>query len=213
MQDEDLMVTITIEPPEASFEQLTGLSEEQTLDVIAHTLAEVGVEEPVEVGVLISTDEQLRILNRDFREIDASTDVLSFPFQDEPMVQAPADQLWQPEPEDAPGMNGATTEALAEFEDADDDDEVGGDLEGFEEEEDDRFLYLGDIAISHETATRQAAQAGHSLGWECAYLLAHGVLHLVGYDDKSDEDAKEMRIAEAHYLQIFGVEISRRTAQ
>ena len=51
MQDDDLMVTITIEPPEASFEQLTGLSEEQTLDVIAHTLAEVGVEEPVEVGV------------------------------------------------------------------------------------------------------------------------------------------------------------------
>jgi probable rRNA maturation factor len=79
MQDDDLMVTITIEPPETSFEQLTGLSEEQTLDVIAQTLAQAGIDEPVEVGVLISTDEQLRILNRDFREIDAATDVLSFP--------------------------------------------------------------------------------------------------------------------------------------
>jgi probable rRNA maturation factor len=205
MQDDDLMVTITIEPPEASFEQLSGLSEEQTLDVIAHTLAEVGVEEPVEVGVLISTDEQLRILNRDFREIDASTDVLSFPFQDEPMVQAPADQLWQPEPDDAPGMNGATTDTLADYADAGDDDEVGDDLEELEEEEDDRFLYLGDIAISHETAARQAAQAGHSLGWECAYLLAHGVLHLVGYDDKTEAGYQAMTARQEKILAELGI--------
>src|SRR6185312_16027564 len=206
MQDDDLMVTITIEPPEASFEQLTGLTEEQTLEVIAHTLSEVGVEEPVEVGVLISTDEQLRILNRDFREIDAATDVLSFPFQDEPMVQAPADQLWQPEPDDAPGMNGATTDAMADFGAEIDDDEVGDDLEEFEdEEEDDRFLYLGDIAISHETATRQAAQAGHSLGWECAYLLAHGVLHLVGYDDKTEAGYQAMTARQEKVLAELGI--------
>jgi probable rRNA maturation factor len=203
MQDDDLMVTITIEPPEESFEQLTGLNEESMLDVIAHTLAEVGVEEPVEVGVLISTDEQLRILNRDFREIDAPTDVLSFPFQDEPMVTAPADQLWQPEAEDAPGMNGATTEALEEFVDAsdDDDDDVGDDLD----EEDDRFLYLGDIAISHETMARQAAQAGHSVGWECAYLLAHGVLHLVGYDDKTDAGYQAMISRQEKILAELGI--------
>src|SRR3954452_8431606 len=55
MDEDDLLVTITVEPPEGSFQQLTGLGEEQTLDVIAHTLAHVGVETPVEVGVLIST--------------------------------------------------------------------------------------------------------------------------------------------------------------
>jgi probable rRNA maturation factor len=199
------MVTITIEPPEASFEQLTGLTEEQTLDVIAQALAQVGVEEPVEVGVLISTDEQLRILNRDFREIDAPTDVLSFPFQDEPMIQAPAEQLWQPEADDAPGMNGATTDATLDYGAAPDEDEddLGDDTEDFEEE--DRFLYLGDIAISHETAARQAAQAGHSLGWECAYLLAHGVLHLVGYDDKSDAGYQAMVAQQEEILAQVGI--------
>ncbi len=202
------MVTITIEPPEASFEQLTGLTEEQTLDVIAQALAQVGVEEPVEVGVLISTDVQLRILNRDFREIDAATDVLSFPFQDEPMVQAPAEQLWQPEAEDAPGKNGATSDATPDFGAATDEDEddIGDELDDLEDEEEEaRFLYLGDIAISHETAARQAAQAGHSLGWECAYLLAHGVLHLVGYDDKTDAGYQAMVAQQEKILAQVGI--------
>jgi probable rRNA maturation factor len=207
MEEDDLMVTITIEPPEASFEQLTGLTEEQTLDVIAQALAQVGVEEPVEVGVLISTDEQLRILNRDFREIDAATDVLSFPFQDEPMVQAPAEQLWQPESEDTPGMNGAATDATLDFGAATDEDEddIGDELDDLEDEEEDRFLYLGDIAISHETASRQAAQAGHSLGWECAYLLAHGVLHLVGYDDKTEAGYQAMVAQQEKILAQAGI--------
>jgi probable rRNA maturation factor len=210
LEEEDLMVTITIEPPEASFEQLTGLTEEQTLEVIAQSLAQVGVEEPVEVGVLISTDEQLRILNRDFREVDAATDVLSFPFQDEPMVQAPSEQLWQAEAEEAPGMNGATTDAALDFgaatDEAEDEDDIGDDLDVLEDEEgEDRFLYLGDIAISHETAARQATQAGHSLGWECAYLLAHGVLHLVGYDDKSDAGYQAMVAQQEKILAQVGI--------
>jgi large subunit ribosomal protein L21 len=99
----------------------------------------------------------------------------------------------------------ATAEALADFADAGDDDEVGDDLEEFEDEEDDRFLYLGDIAISHETATRQAAQAGHSLGWECAYLLAHGVLHLVGYDDKTDAGYQAMTARQEKILAELGI--------
>ena len=38
------------------------------------------------------------------------------------------------------------------------------------------------------------------------------MLHLVGYDDKSAAEAREMRAAEARYLQQFGVEASRRAA-
>jgi probable rRNA maturation factor len=118
------------------------------------------------------------------------------------MVTAPADQLWQPEVEDAPGMNGATMDALAEFADASDgDDDTGDDLD----EEDDRFLYLGDIAISHETMARQAAQAGHSVGWECAFLLAHGVLHLVGYDDKTDAGYQAMISRQEKILAELGI--------
>jgi len=43
--------------------------------------------------------------------------------------------------------------------------------------------YLGDVVISMETAARQAAEAGRPLLHEVAWLAAHGVLHLVGYDD------------------------------
>jgi probable rRNA maturation factor len=41
---------------------------------------------------------------------------------------------------------------------------------------------LGDVAISLETAQRQAGQSGKPLKEECAFLLIHGILHLLGYD-------------------------------
>lgn len=52
--------------------------------------------------------------------------------------------------------------------------------------------HLGDIALARETVTRQAGQAGHSVSWECAYLFAHGILHLVGYDDQTDAGYQAM---------------------
>ena len=39
------------------------------------------------------------------------------------------------------------------------------------------------------------------------------MLHLVGYDDKSPEDAEEMQAAEARFLEKFGVKMSRRATQ
>jgi probable rRNA maturation factor len=55
---------------------------------------------------------------------------------------------------------------------------------------------LGDVVISVETAERQALQAGHTLQSELELLIAHGVLHLLGYDDETDEGAEEMRVRE-----------------
>ena len=52
----------------------------------------------------------------------------------------------------------------------------------------------GDIAISIETAGRQAAEHGHSLAEELRILLLHGVLHLAGYDHETDQG--EMRARE-----------------
>lgn len=46
--------------------------------------------------------------------------------------------------------------------------------------------YLGDVAISLETASRQAAEAGHGVERELAILLIHGLLHLCGYDHTRD---------------------------
>jgi probable rRNA maturation factor len=46
--------------------------------------------------------------------------------------------------------------------------------------------YLGDIAISVETAARQARQMEHSLDRELEILALHGYLHLLGFDHERD---------------------------
>jgi probable rRNA maturation factor len=51
---------------------------------------------------------------------------------------------------------------------------------------------LGDVVVSVPTAARQAAAAGHSLAAEVTMLLAHGLLHLRGWDH--DTVAKERRM-------------------
>lgn len=61
--------------------------------------------------------------------------------------------------------------------------------------------YIGDIAISYPTASRQAEEVGQSLDAEFAHLLVHGILHLCGYDHvNSPEDEAAMRAREEHYL-------------
>jgi probable rRNA maturation factor len=54
----------------------------------------------------------------------------------------------------------------------------------------------GDLAISLETAARQAAEFGHSLRDEVRVLLLHGVLHLAGFDHETDDGEMAVREAE-----------------
>jgi probable rRNA maturation factor len=51
---------------------------------------------------------------------------------------------------------------------------------------------LGDVVISLETAQRQAAAQRHSLGRELEWLLLHGTLHLLGYDDTTEDGLQDM---------------------
>ncbi len=53
-------------------------------------------------------------------------------------------------------------------------------------------LYLGDIIISVDTAARQAEQQEHSLTVELAWLAAHGLLHLLGWDHPDEESLMQM---------------------
>ncbi len=59
---------------------------------------------------------------------------------------------------------------------------------------------LGDIIISIERATSQAAEYGHSLKRELAFLCVHGMLHLLGYDHQEENDTREMRKLEEEIL-------------
>jgi len=52
---------------------------------------------------------------------------------------------------------------------------------------------LGDVVISLETASRQAVKHRRDALSEVTMLLAHGLLHLVGYDHETDEEEREMK--------------------
>lgn len=57
--------------------------------------------------------------------------------------------------------------------------------------------FLGDLAISIETAARNARREGHSLEREIRWLTLHGTLHLLGYDHEADRGemaALELRL-------------------
>ena len=57
-------------------------------------------------------------------------------------------------------------------------------------------LYLGDIAISIETAAKQASAASHTLLRELQLLTIHGVLHLLGHDHAEPEEKETMWAAQ-----------------
>lgn len=67
-------------------------------------------------------------------------------------------------------------------------------------------LYLGDIVISVETAQQQAIAQQHSLTYELAWLAAHGLLHLLGWDHPDDNHLKQMLQQQQVLLQIVGLE-------
>lgn len=66
-------------------------------------------------------------------------------------------------------------------------------------------LYLGDIVVSVETAQRQAQEDGYSLKQELAWLAAHGLLHLLGWDHPNDESLIRMLDQQEILLQIVGI--------
>lgn len=70
-------------------------------------------------------------------------------------------------------------------------------------------LYLGDMIISVETARRQAQQQNHSLTLELAWLAAHGLLHLLGWDHPDDISLHEMLNRQETLLKIVGLQGKR----
>lgn len=131
-------------------EKLESLTEK----VVEKVLEYEEWEDEVEVSVSFVDNEEMRSLNREYRGIDSTTDVLSFPMMEF------SDEEFEEDEEDA---------------------------EYIEEE-----LPLGDIVISMEKAKEQAQEYGHSFEREFAFLLVHGMLHLLGYDHENEEDEKTM---------------------
>jgi probable rRNA maturation factor len=63
----------------------------------------------------------------------------------------------------------------------------------------------GELVIGAEVAQAQAQERGHDVQVELALYVIHGLLHLCGFDDKSDAAAAQMRERERHYLKQLGL--------
>ncbi|CFY00791.1 Endoribonuclease YbeY [Syntrophomonas zehnderi OL-4] len=70
----------------------------------------------------------------------------------------------------------------------------------------DELNVLGDIVISLEKADEQRKEYGHSFERELGFLVAHGMLHLLGYDHENEEEEKVMRQLEKKILQAAKLE-------
>ncbi len=103
------------------------------------------------VSLLFTDDDNIRQLNKQYREKDVVTDVLSFPSGEE----------------------------------------------GF----------LGDIALCLPRAFEQAKEYGHSAEREVAFLVAHSMLHLFGYDHDNEEEEKKMRERQREIMKKAGYEL------
>ncbi len=126
-----------------------------------------------EISVLLTGDDEIQKINKEYRNIDTPTDVLSFPTV---FYRTP------------------------------------GDFSDLEERDMDCFhpetgeLLLGDIVISVDRALLQAQEYGHTPEREIAFLTAHSMFHLFGYDHMQEEERiimedKQKQVLEK--LQIF----------
>ena len=70
---------------------------------------------------------------------------------------------------------------------------------------DDGACFLGDIIISIPHAEAQAAEYGHAVTREIAYLTTHAMFHLMGYDHMNEKDRKAMRNKEEEAISKFAL--------
>ena len=65
--------------------------------------------------------------------------------------------------------------------------------------------FIGDVALAYGVCEREASEQGKALGDHLQHLVAHGVLHLVGYDHQTDAEAEAMEALEREILAGLGV--------
>ena len=131
-----------------------------------------GCKYDVEINLTITDDEGIREMNRDFRDIDKPTDVLSFPnvsYEEAGVFDVIEDQmldLYNP---------------------------------------DSGKIMFGDIVINEKRVRTQASDYGHSEKREFAFLVAHSMLHLCGYDHMEEDEAKVMEKKQSDVLESLGI--------
>ena len=147
--------------------------EEVATLVAKEVLRSEGCDREVEISLTITNDEGIQELNREFREIDRPTDVLSFP------------NVSYEEPGDFSVMEGEQEVDLLN--------------------PDTGNIMFGDIVVNEDRVRSQAEEYGHSTKREFAFLIAHSMLHLCGYDHMEDDEAKVMEKKQSDVLNTLGI--------
>lgn len=124
------------------------------------------------VNLLLVNDKVIHEINKEYRQIDRPTDVLSFP--------------------------------MLEEEDFTDYDRLEGCVEDYFDPETGELL-LGDIIVSLDKVVSQAEAYGHSVKREYAFLIAHSMLHLFGYDHMTPQEAEIMEEKQRAILEGLGI--------
>lgn len=134
-----------------------------------------------EISLTFANDDFVRQLNGKHRGLDRPTNVLSFPAL---------------EAEELAAIRGRTP--------GDKSGDKGGD------QSDGRapapVTLLGDVVLGLETILKEAEEQGKRAGDHVAHLVAHGVLHLLGFDHQQAEDAADMERLEAGIMENLGIE-------
>ncbi len=151
------------------------------LDVFAGRVARTLRVARESFSVCLVSDAEMARMNQRFRGKRGPTDVLSFPANGTRGARAPRN-----------GSRG-TGSSRARWRKRGPSLNGGGDGREF----------LGDIAISPQTARRNAQRDGRALSSELQILILHGVLHLLGYDHEADEG--EMERLELRLRQRLGI--------
>ena len=140
--------------------------------VAGEVLEEENCPYETEINILITDNEGIRVYNREYRNIDRETDVLSFP--------------------------NVPFELPSDF-------SVAEEMEADCFQPDSGELILGDIILSCDRILEQAESFGHSIRREYAFLIAHSMLHLCGYDHMEPDEASVMEEKQNHVLDRLGI--------
>lgn len=164
MPDKREMIQINVQADDAVAALLAPETHARLTAVAAAVLAREQVDDAA-LTVLLTDDDVVQQYNRDYRGVDAPTDVLSFAAHD-----------------GENDLHNLPAELRAEL-----------------------ARELGDLLIAVPYAQRQAARFGNTLQAELMLLTAHGVLHLLGYDHTTPDDAQALWQLQEAILAPLGV--------
>lgn len=149
-----------------------GIDYEEVASKVIHAALDyVACPYECEINILLTDNPGIQRMNKQVRNMDVPTDVLSFPML-----------IFKTE---------------GDFSVAEEDISSNFDAQSGE-------LLLGDIMISLEKVVAQAKEYNHSVLREYAFLIAHSILHLSGYDHIEEEERIRMEQMQESILQSIG---------